>query len=148
LRGLLALCTLLFTLLVTEPLEAARPLNAALDQVQRIEILYFPEWIDVRTGLTPERLEQTYQYKLEIREVRESREWQRLSSALRETSVDVTSRDYDHRIAVLLFDHDDKRLSSLYFDQSGKGGTVNGSSGTIKGGLYRWTKSMLRSVGE
>jgi hypothetical protein len=147
-RAVLALCALLFAVVVTEPVEAARPLNPALDRVQRIEILYFPEWIDVRGGLTPERLEQTYEYKLEIREVRESREWQKLSSALRETSVDVTSRDYDHRIAVLLFDHDDKRLSSIYFDQSGKGGTMNGSSGNIKGGLYRWTKSMLRSVGE
>jgi hypothetical protein len=138
----------LLALVVTGPVQAARPLNPALDRVQRIEILYIPEWIEIRPAISPERLEQLYQYKLEIREVRESREWQRLSSALRETSVDATSRDYDHRIAVLLFDHDDKRISSIYFDQSGKGGTMNGSSGTIKGSLYRWTKSMLRSIGE
>jgi hypothetical protein len=146
-KSVLLLGALLLSICRAEPGYAAK-LNAALDRVQRVEILYVPEWIEIRPALTPEKLEQVYQYKFEIREVRESREWQKLSSALRETTVDLTSRDYDHRIAVLLFDQEGKRVSSIYFDQLGKGGTLNGSSGTIKGGLYRWAKSILRGVAE
>jgi hypothetical protein len=41
---------------------------------------------------------------------------------------------YDHRTAVLVFDKDGRRIASLYFDQFGSAGTINGESGTISGG--------------
>ena len=111
--------------------QTGKPLSVAAEQVQRVEILYFPERVLVRAALSPERLEQLYQYKLEIRDVRESAEWQRLPSLLRETSVKPSGRAYDHRTAVLLFDKDGRRITSVYFDQFGTGGTINGESGTI-----------------
>jgi hypothetical protein len=50
------------------------------------------------------------------------------------------------RTAVLLFDKDGRRIASVYFDQFGTGGTINGESGTISGGIYRWAKSLLNGV--
>jgi len=142
----LALLILAFTILSTAQTQTAKPLSVALEQVQRVEILYFPERVLVRAALSPERLEQLYRYKLEIRDVHESAEWQRLPSLLRETSVKPSGHAYDHRTAVLLFDKDGGRIASVYFDQFGTGGTINGESGTISGGIYRWAKSLLNGV--
>jgi len=127
--------------------QTAKPLSVAPEWVQRVEILYFPERIELRAALTPERLEEFYRYKLEIRDVQESAEWEKLLSVMRETSVEPPQRSHDYRTAVLLFDQQGKRVSSVYFDQFG-GGTINGDSGTIKGGLYRWAKSLLRGADE
>ena len=137
---------LAFTILSTAQPQTAKPLGVALEQVQRVEILYFPERVLVRAALSPERLEQLYQYKFEIRDVRESAEWHRLPSLLRETSVKPSGHTYDHRTAVLLFDKEGRRIASVYFDQFGTGGTINGESGTISGGVYRWAKSLLNGV--
>jgi hypothetical protein len=67
-----AFLVLAFTILSTA--QTQTPLSVALEQVQRVEILYFPERVLVRAALSPETLEQLYQYKLEIRDVRESAE--------------------------------------------------------------------------
>ena len=139
---------LMFALFSTAYAQTAKPLSIAPERVQRVEILYFPERVLVRAALSPERLEQLYQYKLEIMDVRESEEWKGLLSVLRETAVEPSQRSYDHRTAVLLFGQEGQRLSSVYFDQFGKGGTINGDSGTIIGGMYRWAKSLLKGVGE
>src|SRR5882762_8211428 len=141
-----ALVVLAFTILSTAQTQTAKPLSVALEEVQRVEILYFPERVLVRAALSPERLEQLYQYKLEIRDVRDSAEWQRLPPLLRETSVKASGHAYDHRTAVLLFDKDGRRIASVYFDQFGTGGTIHGESGTISGGIYRWAKSLLKGV--
>ena len=142
----LALPVLAFTIFSTAQTQTAKPLGVSPEQVQRVEILYFPERVLVRAALSPERLEQLYQYKLEIRDVRESAEWQRLPLLLRETSVKPSGRGYDHRTAVLLFDKDGRQIASVYFDQFGTGGTMNLQSGTISGGIYRWAKSLLKGV--
>ena len=135
-----------FALLSSAQTQTAKPLSVTPERIQRVEILYFPERVLVRAALSPERLEQLYQYKLEIRDVRESTEWQRLLPLLRETSVTPSRHSYDHRTAVLLFDKDGRRIAAVYFDQFGTGGTVNGESGTISGGIYRWAKALLNGV--
>ena len=141
-----ALLVLAFSIVSVAQTQPARPLSVAPEQVQRVEILYFPERVLVRAALSPERLEQLYQYKLEIRDVPESAEWQWLPSLLRETSVKPSGHAYDHRTAVLLFDKDGRRIASVYFNQFGTGGTVDGVSGTISGGIYRWAKSLLKGI--
>jgi hypothetical protein len=141
-----ALLVLAFTILSTAQTQTPKPLSVTSEQVQRVEILYFPERVSVRAALSPEGLEQLYQYKLEIRDVRESAEWQRLPSLLRETSVKPSGHTYDHRTAVLLFGKDGRRIASVYFDQFGTGGTIDGESGMISGGIYRWAKSLLKGV--
>ena len=142
----LAFLVLAFGIVTSAQAQSAKPLHVAPEQVQRVEILYFPERILVRAALTPERLEQLYQYKLEIKNVQQTPEWQQLRSLLTETSVTPTGHGYDHRTAVLLFDQNGKRVASLYFDQFGKGGTINHDSGSITGGMYHWAKSLLKGV--
>lgn len=147
-RNASALASLLLALAVlgAAQIKPAKPLSIAPEQLRRVEILYFPERILVRAALTPQRLEQLYQYKLEIRNVRDTAEWQRLLSVVRETSVKPSSEVYDYRTAVLLFNQNEQRIASVYFGQFGKGGTLNGDSGTITGGMYEWAKSLLRGV--
>jgi len=136
-----AVLTLATTISCIAQPQTAKPLGVAPEEVQRLEILYYPERILVRAALTPERLEQLYQYKLEIRDVRESAEWKRLVPLLQQTSVTASGHGYDHRTAVLLFDKNGRRIASVYFDQFGRGGTINGDSGSIRGGIYQWAKS-------
>jgi hypothetical protein len=143
----LSLLVFAFTTLCTAQSQTAKPLSFDPLEVQRVDILYFPERALVRADFRPETLEQLYRYKLEIREVRESAAWQRLLALLRETSVKPSGYGYDHRTAVLLFDRTGRRLASVYFAGLG-GGTVDGDSGTITGGLYEWAKSILKGVAE
>src|SRR3982074_397036 len=110
-----ALLVLAFTILSTAQTQTAKPLSVAPEQVQRVEILYFPERVLVRAALSPERLEQLYQYKLEIRGVRQSAEWKQFRSLLGKTSVTPSGHGYDHRTAVLLFDQTGRRIASVYF---------------------------------
>jgi hypothetical protein len=60
--------------------------------------------------------------------------------------VKPSGHAYDYRTAVLLFDKDGRRIASVYFDQFGTGGTINGESGTISGGIYSWAKTLLKGV--
>ena len=145
-----AVTLLAFSVVILDSAQAQteKQLNIVPEQVQRVEILYFPERILVRAALSPEGLEKLYQYKLEIRDVRESAEWKQLLSRLRETSVRPSSNSHDHRTAVLLFDQNGRRVASVYFDEFGRGGTINGDSGSISGGLYHWAKSLLKGVAE
>jgi hypothetical protein len=142
----LAVLVLTLSIFSTAQTPASRPLEGAPEQIERVELLYFPERILVRAALTPEGLEQLYRYKLEIRDVRQSPEWEQLLPQLRQTSLTASGRGYDHRTAVLLFDKDGRRIASVYFDQFGAGGTINGKSGAISGGIYRWAKSLLKGV--
>jgi hypothetical protein len=142
----LAVLVLALSILSTAQTQTPRPLDGAIEQIERVEILYFPERVEVRAALTPERLEQLYRYKLEIRDVRQSPEWERLLHQLQQTSLTESGREYDLRTAVLLFDKDGRRIASVYFDQFGAAGTINGKSGTISGGIYHWAKSLLKGV--
>ena len=143
-----ALLLLALAILCTAQTQAVKPLDFAPEQIQRVEILYFPERILGRAALSPERLEQLYRYKVEIRDVRESAEWKQLLPQLRQTSVKPSGHGYDHRTAVLLFDQNSRRIASVYFGQFGRDGTIGGDSGTITGGLYHWAKSMLKGVAD
>lgn len=144
----LALLVLAFNIFSTAQTQVAKTLSIAPEQVQRVEILYFPERVLVRAALSPESLEQIYQYKLEIRNIRQSAEWEQFRSLLGKTSVTPSGHGYDHRTAVLLFDQTGRRIASVYFDQSGRGGTMNGDSGSITGDMYHWAKSLLKGVAE
>ena len=137
-----------FAIPCTAQTQTATLLNFAPEQIQRVEILYFPERIPVRVALSPERLERLYRYKLEIRDVGKSQEWQQLLSRLRETSLKPSGRGYDHRTAVVLLDQNGRRVAAVYFGQFGKDGTINGESGIITGDLYHWAKSLLKGVAE
>jgi len=136
------------TVLSTAQIPTAKQLDIAPEQVQRVEILYFPEHVLVRAALTPERLEQLYEFKVEIRDVAASQQWNRLVTHLRQTRLTPTERSYDHRTAVLLFGKDGRRIASVYFGQFGKGGTMNGESGTIDGQMYGWAKDLLKGIAE
>jgi hypothetical protein len=113
------------------------------ERVARVEILYFPEDILTRAALTPEKLESSYYYKVEIKEVASSRDT-RLTRALREAFVAPSDRPGDLRTAILLYDNTGKRMASLYFDKGGRNGVVNHDFVSSNDGVYQWAKSMIR----
>lgn len=143
----LALLVLSLTLCTAQTLTT-KTLSFDPEQVQRVEIVYFPERVLVRAALSPKRLEQLYQYKLEIRDVRETAEGRRLLPLLHGTSVEPSGHGYDHRSAVFLFDQNGRRVASMYFSQFGGGGTIDGVSGTIRGGVYQWARSLLKGIAD
>jgi len=149
-KNILALALLAFALgaLSAAQSQAPKTLSFNPGQVQRVEILYFPERVLVRAALSPDRLEQFYQYKVEIRDVSETGEGRRLLPLLHDTLVEPSGHSYDHRTAVLLFDQNGRRVASVYFGQFGRGGTIDGVSGTVKGGVYQWTRSLLKGIAE
>jgi hypothetical protein len=117
------------------------------ERVARVEILYFPEDILTRAALTPARLESSYYYKVEIKEVAASRNAQ-LTRALREASVAPSDRPGDLRTAVLLYDNTGKRMASLYFDKGGRNGVLNHEVVSSNDAVYRWAKSIIRGFDE
>lgn len=119
------------------------------EAIERIEILYYPERILTRTKLTPEMLERLYKYRLEIRDFPASLQREQLVPALRSASFSpLAGRSYDLRTAILLFDKNDKRILSLYFDSSGKNGVVNHESVSTDDGVYRWAKSVMKGFAD
>lgn len=118
------------------------------EAIERVEILYFPERILTRASLTPQMLERQYQYKIEIRDFTASTQRQQFVTVLREASISPSGGSYDLRTAVLLYEKTGKRLSSLYFDRTGKNGVVNDESISINNGIYLWTKSMMRGFSD
>lgn len=60
--GVLAVLTLGLGIFSTAQTQTSTPLVSALEKIERVEILYFPEQISVRAALTPQRLEQLYRY--------------------------------------------------------------------------------------
>jgi hypothetical protein len=118
------------------------------EAIDRVEILYYPEHILTRIALTPEMLEQQYQYKVEVREFVASTQRQQLVLALREISLTPSSRSFDLRTAILLYDKSGKRVMSLYFDRGGKNGVVNRETVSTSDGVYRWAKSLMRGFSD
>ena len=149
-KNVLALALLAFSLstLCTAQSQAPKTLSFNPEQVRRVEILYFPERVLVRAALSPEKLEELYQYKIEIRNVSETAEGRRLLPLLHDTLVEPSGRSYDHRTAVLVFDENGRRVASVYLGQFGNGGTIDGVSGTVKGGVYQWARSLLKGIAE
>lgn len=98
------------------------------EEIERVEILYFPERILTRAAFTPERLEQLYQYKIEIKDFTASTERQQFIAIVRNGSALPSYGSHDVRTAVLLYDKNGKRVLSLSIDK----------------GVYSWAKSMMR----
>jgi hypothetical protein len=119
------------------------------EAIARVEILYFPERFETRAGFTPARLEQAYQYKIEMRGFAAIKEHKEFATALNETVFSPSHGSYDLRTAVLVYDRGGRRLLSVYFDQGGRNGVVNtqpfSRSGYVSSNfaLYQWAKSIL-----
>ena len=150
--------SLLLFIAVATSLEVAsesgkpgKPLSSfgvAPEAVQRVEILYLPERILTRAALTPEMLERQYQYKIEIRDLRDYAQHGELVALLRKTSLFRSGGTYDVRTAVLLYDSGGRRIGALFFARYGKQGVINSESGAIDSGVYRWAKSMMKGISD
>ena len=122
--------------------------GVVLDAVTRVEILYYPERILTRTNVTPERLEDQYQYRLEIRDFPGAVQRLPLLVALQKTSITVSGDMPDVRTAVLLYDGGGNRMASLYFARGGTRGAINADTGAITSGVYTWAKSMMKGFSD
>jgi hypothetical protein len=106
-------------------------------EVQRIEIIQIPPNILTRTRVTPELLEQSYNYKLVIRDIRGNFYENSLISALTSTSVHAASEMADVRWGISFF-HGDELIERLYFDPSGGRGAVGSIAVSFGGNLFQW----------
>jgi hypothetical protein len=116
-----------------------------ISKAKRIEVIHLS--LDVLTPISvnPDRLENGYSYKMTIRE---TGNMNNLMDALKNTRIKTASRESDLRYGVILFDHQDNRLASIYLDRSGKYGYVDLTPvsfeiGIFGAGLHKWLNKIL-----
>lgn len=111
--------------------------------VQRIEIVQTPPRVLTRTKMTPEMLEQGFYHKLIIRDIRSETYEADLIAAVISVSASASAQMGDLRWGVSFFDHNERRIESLYFDASGRRGAVDSLPVTFRGDLFRWLNDNL-----
>jgi hypothetical protein len=119
--------------------------SISISKAKRIEVIHMPVDVLTRTNVNPDMLETGYFYKMIIRE---TRSMNNLMDALKNTRIKTASRKSDLRYGVILFDHQDNRLASIYLDKSGKYGYIDSTPVSFKSGifgssLHKWLNKMF-----
>ena len=113
------------------------------NEIGMVEVLRIPTSNLFRVQITPEFLEKWWQYKLTIRRL-DSQQSGSLAKALSEANIQQTDEGSDIRRGVLLYSSDDKtRVGSVYFDGSGRQGSLNGISVSFGADLFTVVRSIL-----
>jgi hypothetical protein len=94
-------------------------------QVGRVEIFHIPPGMLTRTQITPDDLEQQFVYRLTIRDLRGNAYEVDLGRGVKSMSVQPRGESVDLRWATVFYTTDGARLGALYFDSTGRAGSVN-----------------------
>jgi len=115
-------------------------------EIERVELLVIPARIATRTRITPEMLEQQYNYKTVIRDLRYDSAAEDLSRALMATKTETISESVDLRWGIVLYGEDARRIAAIYFDASGGRGLIDSTPVKFAGGLFAWVKSVAPNL--
>jgi hypothetical protein len=116
-----------------------------ISRAKRIEVIHMPVDVLTQTNVSPDMLESGYFYKMIIRE---TGSMNNLLDALKNTRIKTVSRESDLRYGVILFDHEDNRLASIYLDRSGRFGYIDSTlvsfeNGIFGASLHKWLNKMF-----
>jgi hypothetical protein len=138
-------CALAFSdpLPPARPQEALRTLSMQVDsdQVQLVQIIYFPVRITSQVRLTPQRLKEQYLYQITIRNLQYTVAGTELLSALKRTTAIPSSNQGDLRWGVL-FTLAGGSVREIYLDGVGRFGQVDNAQAAFQGGLYEWLRQL------
>jgi hypothetical protein len=107
-------------------------------EVGRVEILSIPARIITRIPVTPEGIEKGFHYKLTVRDLRGGLYQDELTKAVKTVYVAPVDRNPDLRWALIFYDTVGVRVTGLYFDSSGRIGTVDEAPVSFRGNLFEW----------
>jgi hypothetical protein len=108
------------------------------DQIGKIEILQIPPRILMRGRITPEMLEKQYHNKLIIRDIAATAYQSKLIATFKMVSAQPRAESADVRWGVIFYSRDETRLGAVYFDQSGRYGSVNDMPVSFRGEFFHW----------
>jgi hypothetical protein len=115
-------------------------------KIGKIEILGIAGSVEFIGAATPDMLESDWQYKITIRRV-DGERLENLIAALNETRLGREAHPADLRVGVFFYSSargkEEERLSSLYFDRTGRRGAFNNVPVTFDGRLYNRLKAIL-----
>ncbi|HEV2718726.1 MAG TPA: hypothetical protein VG323_01810 [Thermoanaerobaculia bacterium] len=105
-------------------------------EIRKVEIFAIPGHVVTSTRITPEMLEATYWYRIEIPDIRTD------GSRTAHLNAEVTSwaEPSDLRYGAVFYDAAGKRSGAVYFDKTGRHGFVNGTPVGITGTAFEWMK--------
>lgn len=94
-------------------------------EIERIEIFRLPKNYENVISIRPEAIEKLWFSKMTIRELCPQRE-QMIGEALGLAKVNPSNRDWDLRWGIVFYSRSgDKRVAALYFDETGRYGSVD-----------------------
>ena len=127
--------------------NGANTLKLELKNVDAVEVLYFPVHLRTRARLEPSDLERLWRYKLTIRGDSTSA-MRALLADIEKTSFVPQDTSPDVRWGIKCYNESGDVMLSLYFDEPGQAGIVNGRSVSINGNVSKSVGRTLEGVGE
>lgn len=120
--------------------------KVARDEIGKVEILQMSAETLTRTRITPEMLWKQFDYKLTIRDTRNSTYRNKIAEAIKSITVQQTNEDPDLRWGVLFYDLNEKCVGAIYFDKTGSKGIVGDVQASFSGNLFKWLDDNFSSV--
>lgn len=97
---------------------------SAAGGIDRIEIFRLPKGYESLTQVQPEDLESLWQYRMTIREVLAPKQ-ELIARALGTANIHRSDRTWDLRWGMVFYWPKDRRIVALYFDETGRYGSVD-----------------------
>lgn len=112
----------------------------------RVDIIYIPSGMESVMRIDQVGLENSYLYKISMRQIKATRYWSTLLKALNETKINKAYKLKDLRSAIFIY-YQNKKIVSIYFDESGNYGAVNSIPVEFMGrGVYDWVDGNFLKV--
>ena len=114
------------------PAETARMVQAAASllrtegAIDKAEIVHMPNEVLTYLRVSPEELERSYYFKLEVREFSISRLATELGAALENSKLRPTTDEGDLRWGCIFYDDKGARVLTVHFDARGRCGFIDG----------------------
>lgn len=117
--------------------------TSAAGGIERIEVFRLPKFYTNIKQIQPDDLEALWHYKMTIREL-VPRKQELIARALATANIQRSDRTWDLRWGVVFYWPKDKRIAALYFDETGRYGSVDQIPVSFAPGFFTQLKSALR----
>ncbi len=98
--------------------------SSAAGGVERIDIFRLPKGYENIASIQPDDLEALWHCRMTIRELLPSKQ-QLISRTLRTANIHHSDRTWDLRWGIVFYWPKDRRIAALYFDETGRYGSVD-----------------------
>ena len=97
---------------------------SAAGGIERIDIFRLPKFYENIKQIQPDDLEALWHYKMTIRELLQPKQ-ELIARALRTANIHRSDRTWDLRWGIVFYWPKDRRIAALYFDETGRYGSID-----------------------